>query len=492
MASFWYLLPALCLLTGAVVIMLVDLILLRPARMVKSVWWLALITTLVSLGASSLLGKDDVARVLAVLTYDAFTVFVWRLLLVALALIVLLSESYIRHQDDVEPGLFYACLMLFGFGALLLAASDNTIMLLLAVDFLSIVGYVLTGFLHHDKRSTEGAIKYLIYGAAVSAVMAFGLSWLYGLSGTADYALTAKALAGQWSWASDAVVPAVALIPVLIFVLAGFAFKIGAAPFHQWLPDAFEGAPTPVTVSLAIIPKVSGFAALVRLTMTMLPPDLQVGLWWRWPMVALLALAAMTIGNLIGLWQSNIKRLMGYSGIAQVGYALIGVAIATERSLTALLLFLTVYALAELAAFAAITVMSERVRLDTIADYRGLYRRAPALTIVLLISVMSLFGMPGTGGFMGKLWLFISALEAGRIWLLVLAALNSVVSVAYYWRIIQSTFMHSDEGLAPVAVPAASWVVLVLATLGVLGLGLFPNIVLHWAQAAVSGFFLSG
>jgi NADH-quinone oxidoreductase subunit N len=486
-----YLLAPLCLLVGSVLILMADATLPKRESGSPLSWWLALLFVLVSGASSFVVGRDDATQVFAVLAYDPFTAYVWRLLLATLGLVVLISQAYISHNVK-EAGFFYAALLLFGFGALVLTACTNTIMLILAVDFLSIVGYVLTGYLHDDKRSTEAALKYLIYGSAVSAVMAFGLSWLYGITGTADYELTARGLAGEWVWAASRTVEPLALIPMVTFVLAGFAFKIGSAPFHQWLPDAFEGAPTPVTASLAIIPKVAGFAALVRLTLVMLPETLTLGVWWRWPLVAFLSVMGMFLGNLIGIWQTNVKRLMAYSGIAQVGYALIAVAVATERSLTALLLYLTVYAIAEMGAFAAITVMSTHARSDDLADYRGLHHRAPILAAAMIISILSLFGMPGTGGFIGKLWLFTAALDAGRGWLIVIAAVNSIISVAYYWKVIQATFVHSDPEQGRIRVPNATMVAVTIAVFTVLALGVYPNVVLRWAEAAVHGFFQAG
>lgn len=486
LASFPYLLPAVVLLGGALIVLVLD-VLVDPERIARVVWPITLLSVIGAVATGFLLASDGPVRVLAVLTYDAFTAYLWRLILLALIMVVLLSESYIRNHSR-EPGLYYACLLFFGLGALVLAASSNLIMLLLAVDFLSLVGYVLTGYLHYDKRSTEAAIKYLVYGSAVSAVMAYGLSWLYGLSGTTDYTPTAEVLTGGLAWSTSANVQPITLVPVLIFILAGFSFKIGSAPFHQWLPDAFEGAPSPVSAALAIVPKLAGFAALVRFTMVMFPRGTTLGGLWRWPLVAFLAVGAMLVGNLIGLWQTNIKRLMAYSGIAQVGYALIGVATASDRGLSGLLLYLTAYTLAEIGAFAAITVMSDRVGLETVEDYRGLYHRAPALSAVLLISVLSLFGMPGTGGFMGKLWLFTSAVEAGRIGLLVIAALNSVISLAYYWKIIRMTFIHTDHGLEPVSVPWSSYIVLGVSVVGILVVGIYPNMVLAWAEVAIQAF----
>ena len=495
--SLWYLLPSVCLLAGALLILFLDLAApargvphpgARQGRSAMLFWGIALVSVVAAGASSFALQSNGAVQILSVLTYDGFTAYLWRLILVALGMVVLLGESYLRHRIT-EPAFYYACLLFFGLGALLLAATTNTVMLLLAVDFLSLVGYILTGFLHYDKRSTEAAIKYLVYGSAVSAVMAFGLSWLYGLTGTTDYVVTAEVLAGRFTWSGGQVIPPTSLVPILVFVLAGFSFKIGAAPFHQWLPDAFEGAPAPVASALAVVPKLAGFAALVRVTMVVLPVGTTLGELWRWPLVAFLAVMAMFVGNLTGLGQTNMKRLMAYSGIAQVGYALVGVATATDRGLSALLLYLTAYTVAELGVFATITVMSDKVGLEEVEDYRGLYHRAPLLTAALLLGVLSLFGMPGTGGFMGKLWLLMGALEDGRFTMLVIMTINGLISLAYYWKVIRTTFVHTDHRLAPVSVPAASGVVLVVSTVAIVGIGLYPNLVLQWAEAAIQVFF---
>lgn len=485
-SSVWYLLPGLSLLVSALLVLVLDLVLDR-ARSARWACWVALAGTAGALAATLALGETESVPVLNVAVFDGFTRYVWALVLVALAMVLLLSESYIRQQSG-EPAVFYSGVLFFGFGALLLAASANTIMLLLTVDLLSLVGYMLTGYFHTDKRSTEAAIKYLVYGSAVSAVMALGLSWLYGLTGTTDYGLTARALSGAWVWSPVQAVSPRSLIPVLIFILAGFAFKIGSAPFHQWLPDAFEGAPVPVTAALAIVPKVAGFAALVRVTMVMLPDYIALGAIWRSPLLAFLAVGAMLFGNLTGLWQTNIKRLMAYSGISQVGYALIGVTVATQQSLSAVLVYLAVYTLAELGTFAVIAVVSHQTGLEMILDYDGLHQRAPILAVVLLVCVLSLFGMPGTAGFMGKLRLFTAVFEAGQVWLLVVAAVNSVISLAYYWKVMRAAFILPGHGLPPIGIPVASLIVLVFAVLSVLVLGIYPNLVLDWADAAVRVF----
>jgi NADH-quinone oxidoreductase subunit N len=430
-------------------------------------------------------------------------------LLGALVLLTLLSESYVRRRTR-EPALFYALLLFLAGGALLLSASTDTIMLLVAVELVSVAGYVMTGFLHPDRRSTEAAMKVMVYGAVLTAVMAFGLSWLYGLTGTTDYVVTAEVLSGLWAWTpAPAVQPAV-LYPVLVLILVGLALKIGSAPLDQWLPDVsgthevsgtpdasgtpggYAGAPAAVAASLAILPKIAGLAALVRVTMVMLPGALDLGAAWRWPLVGMLAVVAMLAGSLLGLGQTQFKRLMAYSGIAQVGYVLVAVAVASEASLSALLIILVAYTLAELGVFAAITVVSGQTESDRVTAYRGLHRRAPVLAAVLMISLLSLSGLPGTGGFIAKLWLFIATFRAGHVGLLILAALSTVISLGTYWKVIRAVVMHPDEGLAPLHVPAAATVVIIAAVAGLLVVGILPNPLLRWAQAAVHVFFAPG
>jgi NADH-quinone oxidoreductase subunit N len=227
------------LLAGALVVLALDLV-VGSGRVARAAWAITLLSVIGAVVTGFRVASDEPVRILSVLTHDGFTVYMWRLILLALSLVVLLGESYVRAHTR-EPGLYYAFLLFFGLGALLLTAASYLVMVLLAVDFLSLVGYVLTGFLHYDSRSTEAAIKYLIYGSVLSAVMAYGLSWLYGLAGTADYAPIAEVLAGgEAAWAAGAPFSPLTLVPILVFVLAGFSFKIGSAPFHQWLPDAFE------------------------------------------------------------------------------------------------------------------------------------------------------------------------------------------------------------------------------------------------------------
>jgi NADH-quinone oxidoreductase subunit N len=280
------------------------------------------------------------------------------------------------------------------------------------------------------------------------------------------------------------------LFPLLIFILAGLGFKIALVPFHQWAPDAYEGAPTVVTALLAVIPKIAGFIALIRLAMTVFPSSLVLGEILRSPTLLVLSAFTMTFGNLSGLWQDRMKRLMAYSGIAQSGYILMGLALATQFSLQASVMQLSVYVISELGAFAVIVFVSVWTDSDRISDFNGLYAQAPLLAIALLVSLLSLIGIPGTGGFIGKFMLIAAAVEGGDTWLALIAGLNSVVALGYYWKIIRALFVQEPRGLRVKPKPAAIELKLlaVASIVGLVLLGLFPSLLLSRLSSVVGVF----
>jgi NADH-quinone oxidoreductase subunit N len=420
--------------------------------------------------------------VLAVLSCDPFALMVKVIALVAMGIVVLSSDVYIRVNSRYQ-GEFYAMLLFATMTICLLGATTNLIMLFLAFDFLSIISYILTGYLRGDKRSTEAAIKYFLYGATISAVMLYGMSWFYGLTGTTDLSGIAVALMGK----EGALQPVV--LPALVMMAAGFAFKIGAVPFHQWAPDAYEGAPTPVTAFLSVCPKVAGFAVILRVLLTALPLDLRIlSMDWRTLLMAISVLT-MTFGNLVALWQQNIKRLLAYSSIAQAGYILIGVVSASERGTTAVLLYLAVYALTNLGAFAVIIAFSNKTGSDDIEDYAGLSQRAPGLALIMFVCLLSLGGIPPTAGFVGKLWLFSAAIEKGLIQLAAIGVINSVISLAYYWKIMRAMYFTPVQTEERVPTSPALAVALGVAVVGVFVVGLFPAPLLGLLQTAAQTFF---
>jgi NADH-quinone oxidoreductase subunit N len=319
--------------------------------------------------------------------------------------------------------------------------------------------------------------------------MMYGFSWLYGISGTTDYLELSSVLRSVQT--ADASVRATALFPLLILIIAGLGFKIALVPFHQWAPDAYEGAPTVVTALLAVIPKIAGFTAFTRVTMTIFPSQLTLGQILRSPTLIVLAAVTMTFGNLTGLWQDRIKRLMAYSGIAQTGYILMGLALATRSGLQASMFQLSAYTISELGAFAVIIFISLWMNSDKISDFNGLYTEAPLLAVALLVSLLSLVGVPGTAGFIGKFMLISAAIESGAFWLALIAGINAVIAFGYYWKIIRALFIQESRGLRVKPKPSAVElkVLAALSTLGLVLLGLFPSLLLPRLNSVIGVFF---
>ena len=473
--------PELLLLLAGLLILGLDAF--SPRDEEKKWLPLATLTGLaVALIATIMLWGNN-TRVLSVLSCDSFALMVKMIALVAMGIIVLASDAYMRARSRYR-GEFYALLLFATLTICLLGAATNLIMIFLAFDFLSITSYILTGYLRDDRRSTEAALKYFLYGAAVSATMLYGMSWFYGLTGSTDLNGIAAVLMGEGSVLRPVVLPA------LIFMAAGFAFKIGAAPFHQWAPDAYEGAPTPVTAFLSVSPKIAGFAVILRVLLTALPVDglTDLAADWRALLVAISAFT-MTVGNLVALWQTNIKRLLAYSSIAQAGYILIGVVAASPLGVTAVLLYLAAYTVTNLGAFAVVIAFSNQTGSDDIEDYAGLHKRAPGLALIMIVCLLSLAGIPPTAGFIGKLWLFSAALEEGLLMLAAVGVINSVISLSYYWKVMRAMYFAPPQTEEQLTTSPALAVGLGVAMVGVFLVGIFPGIFLPLLQAAAQTFF---
>ena len=478
--TLWLLSPELVLVVAGVLILALDAI--RPRQEEKR--WLPAVA-LVGLGGAliataTLWGCN--ARVLYVLSCDSFALVVKIAALLAVGIVVLVADTYIRARTR-HQGEFYALLVFSALAMCLLGSAVNLIMIFVVFDFLSIVSYILTGYLRDDRLSTEAGLKYFLYGAALSAAMLYGMSWLYGLTGATDLTDIGSVLLD-----SEAAVRPVVL-PALVLLAAGFGFKVGAVPFHQWAPDAYEGAPTPVTAFISVGPKIAGFALILRVMLTMLPAELQsLDLDWQALLMALAAVT-MTVGNLVAIWQQNVKRLLAYSSIAQAGYILIGVVAASPRGVTAVLLYLFAYALTNLGAFAVVVAFSNQTGSDNIDDYAGLGRRAPGLAMLLLICLLSLGGIPPTAGFLGKLYLFSAAIERGLIWLAVVGVLNSVISLSYYWKVIRAMYLVPQRAEDRLTTSPTLTVALAITVVGVFLVGIFPTALLGMIESAAQVFF---
>ena len=469
----WQLSPELVLLLAGLIILLVDA--LRP-RQVDQGWtpYAALAGLVVALVACITLLDKPPATVLAVLTLDGLALAAKMLALVSVGIVVLFSGPYMQERSR-HQGEFYALLLFATMAITLVVGASDLIFIFLSVDFLSITSYILTGYLREDRRSSEAAIKYFLYGATLSAVMLYGMSLLFGLTGATDL----NAIAAQLG--ASATERAVVL-PALIFVVAGLGFKVAAVPFHQWAPDAYEGAPTPVTAFLSLGPKVAGFAVLARFLLLALP---QFRLDWAALLIAL-SVTTMTVGNLIAIWQKNIKRLLAYSSIAQAGYMMIGLVAVSGGGLASLLFYLSVYLFANLGAFAVVLAMSRGELGEQIEDYAGLSQRSPGLALAMLLFLLSLAGIPPLAGFVGKVNLFVAAVREGLIWLVIVAVLNSVVSLYYYLQVVRQIYLLPPTREEPVDIPRPIATTLLISAAGVLVLGVYPSLLLPFVQLMTS------
>lgn len=411
---------------------------------------------------------------------------VFKLLILCSTLLVLLGGySYKGIPKWLNPE-FYS-LLLFGTLAMMLMVSSTDLLLIyLAMEFTSITSYILAGLSLKNRASNEAAIKYLLIGAASSAAMLFGMSWLYGISGSTNVYDIGQAL----THGHVLIANTTALYLSLGMVLVGLGFKVALVPFHVWVPDVYEGAPTPVTAFLSVAPKVAGFAVLFRIFYIAFPENNSIFVGFSWKsMMALLAFVTMTIGNLAAIGQNNVKRLLAYSSIAHMGYIMIGFVVGRELGLNAVVYYLMAYIAMNVGAFLVVAAVADKTGGEDIADYSGLWSRAPMMAIIMTVFLLSLTGLPPFGGFIGKFMLFAGAIKEGWIWLAVAAILNSVVSLYYYARVFKQMFLTSPDNRG--AVKNSFFINLTLIITGALTLllGIFPQFFINIAK--YSDFFFT-
>lgn len=384
---------------------------------------------------------------------------------------------------DVKPlgqrGEFYALMLASTLGMNFMASAGNLVMLYLAIETTSIPLYVLAGFFKLDRKSTEAGFKYLLFGALTSTVMLYGFSLLYGFTGTTDiYAITDSVIAGD--------LPLVLILGTLLLVLVGFGFKVSVVPFHFWAPDVYEGAPTPVAGFLSTASKAAGFAVLMRVLTVAFPTEMP---YWA-AVVAALATASMTLGNALALAQTNIKRMLAYSSIAHAGYAMIGVAAVSPLGTASAVFYLVVYVVTNLAAFGIVSAFSRVAGSEDIADYAALSRRAPGLSLAMLIAFLSLAGMPPFGGFIAKVFVFAAAVNAGLVWLAVIGVLNSIVGLYYYLIVLKVVYLYrSEEEDIPVPLTRPYTLALVVLMVGILLIGTVFAPWFAWSNSAAAALF---
>lgn len=429
--------------------------------------------TLIGLGlaaAASVIGGFDQGFAFSnMLVVDSFATF-FRLLVLGIgALAVLTSSPYLRARD-AEGGEFYSLLMLSMIGQSLMAASNELMMVFLGIEISSIASYVLAGYLRDDKRANESALKYFLLGSFATGFLLYGISWTYGLTGSTNLNEIAAVL-GNSDIAPDSVLTGAAAA----LILAGLCFKVSAFPFQSWAPDVYQGAPTPVGAFLSAAPKAAAFATLVRIFFTAFEPMAD-----RWvPLLTVVALLTMIVGNMAALWQTDIKRMLGYSSIANAGYVLVAVAAHSTLGVSAVLFYLAAYSVMNFGAFAVLSMRDQ----TELSDFNGLSKRQPMTAALMSIFMASLIGLPLTAGFFGKFYIFKSAIDAGLYWLVALGLLTSAVAAFYYLRVIIAMYVKPvPEGAAELAIPAPGLqAVLFVSAALTIGFGVFPGWLLDWA-----------
>ena len=470
--DFFYILPELVLTGGALLLLVLAVVIPR-----RDTWllWVALGTVALTLVlVVRFFGLDETAS-RGLLAIDSFAAFFKVVVLLSAALTLLMSAPYLR-VEGIRAGEYYFLILCAALGMMFMASGVDLITLFIGLETMAVSFYVLVGFLRPNPRSNEAAVKYFLLGGFSLGILLYGMSLLYGATGTTSLAGIAAALSGQDR--------SLVLVLAVILVGAGMGFKIAAVPFHMWAPDVYEGAPTPVTAFLSVGSKAASFAMLLRIFVVGLP-----ALEAEWTlMFYVLAVVSMTVGNIAALTQSNLKRMLAYSSIAHAGYLMIGVVVRTERGVAAMLVYLGVYLFMQLGAFAIVAAMRRRDIIgDELKDLNGLSARSPMAAVAMLFFMLSLGGIPPTAGFMGKVWLFGAAIDAGGIfiWLAVIAVANSAVSIYYYLRVVVFMWINQDEPTgSPLTIGPAMAVTLGVALLGTLALGLYPQFLFEQAEAA--------
>lgn len=451
--------PELALGLGALIVIVLG-VSATSTRPALAAAWLTLLAAAAALTQVPVPPATDVF--FGLILCDPFSLaFRWIALgAVALTLLLLMDSPEILPSLRGESLGLLLCL---GLGLMLMAEANHLLMAYVAMELVSLTSYLLAGFLD-ESRSAEGALKYLLIGALSSGIMLFGMSLLFGLTGQLAFPELSRAVAALPAEAQPALLGAVALM------LAGLAFKISMVPFHLWTPDAYEGAPVAVTALLSVGPKAAGLALLLRV-MTALEPAWPALL----PLLVGLTVATMTLGNLVALVQTNVKRLLAYSTIGQVGYLLIGFCVHTRLGLEALLVYLVAYLFMNLGAFACVLAVVNGTGSESVEAFRGLSRRAPGLALLCALFLLSLAGLPPLLGFFGKFLLFGSAIEAGQAGLAVAAVVNSAIALYYYVNIIRQMYLVAPQRTDALATSPALRIALGVCAVVVVLCGLFPG-----------------
>lgn len=422
---------------------------------------------------------------LTVIDVDPFGLFLKILIYTGMALVAMAGGAHMNARV-AGRGEFWALFLFVTIAMSLAVSANNLLLIFLAIEFLSITSYLLVGFIREDQRSSEAGVKYFLYGSVASSVMLYGMSLLYGATGSLHLSEIGSVLA------ADPAGLTMIILPTTLFLLVGLGFKASLAPFHQWVPDTYDGAPTPVTAYLSTASKAVGFAVAARIFLVALAPYQT-----DWvPLLGGLSVFTMSIGNLIALRQTNIKRMLAYSSVAQAGYMLIGlVAVVSSQQadvtslamngLNGMLIYLFAYLFTNVGAFMVIMAIEEYTGSADINAFNNLARRNPGLAWSMFIFMLSLTGIPLTGGFIGKFYVFGAAIQHQYFWLAAIAMINAGIAAFYYLNVVRAMFFADvAEARAPLPISIPIQLALVVCVLATLWIGVYPSSVIHWVNDA--------
>lgn len=473
--------PEFTVVITAVVVSLLDLFISRKHGRLWLVW-----ISLAGVAVAFTFLLSEIGSPITTLLYgtyrlDGFSIAFKGLMLIGTGFVLLMSSSYDRKGALAYRGEFYYLLLTALLGAMMMASSADMITLFVSLELLSLSSYILAGLRKNDRSSNEAAFKYVINGGIASAILLFGMSYIYGLTGETNLYEIGQVLSDGHSQASD---HAFLLVFSLILVFIGLSFKLATVPFHMWAPDVYEGAPTPVTAFLSVISKTAGFVIVLRLLIVafMDAPGVEASgtgadtaFTSVQPYIAVLAALAMVIGNTAALRQHHIKRLFAYSTVAHAGYVLVPFVALTDFTLGNIWFYLLAYLFMNLGAFAVIQTVAEKEGSDAIDGFSGLYRRSPWAALAMAVFLVSLAGIPFTAGFIGKFNIFVEALSSGHYGLTSVMIAATVISYFYYFGIMVKMFLHPSSHSGKLTLPVGAGIVVALGVIGTIGFGIFPD-----------------
>jgi len=422
---------------------------------------------------------------------DPFSTF-FKLLIILATIFVSVVSLYSNELRDYRKGEYFYLLGIITFGLFMMVSSIDLIMVYVSIEIVSIMSFVLAGYLKKNTRSNEAALKYVVYGAFSSGIMLFGLSYIYGLTGSTNFFQIQQILASSGSESNSAILMAV------VMILAGFGYKVSAVPFHFWTPDVYEGSPTTITAYLSIAPKAGAFAMMIRFfnqvladggAMSGLGFISTTDLPWA-SLISLLAVLTMTVGNVVAIQQDNIKRMLAYSSVAHAGYMLLAMPVMSGESIYAIMVYLVMYLFMNLGAFFVVITIKNKTNGETFNDYKGLGWEMPIVGITMTLFMVSLTGLPPTAGFIGKFYIFASLIQGGGsfYWLVVIGGVNSVVSLYYYLRVVKVMYFDGDRKDSLVSPPKVLTGMLLATAVPTMVLGIYWVPIAKWIKESLVFF----